>query len=313
MRLLIMRAPKPMTLRRTSTARVLRGGENSKRSAIKPLAARPDPVQRNGQGDLAQLGAMGKAFLILELIASGRRPMPMSDIVAAAGLTKPTAHRITSALAELGFIERDALKRGYVEGPRLVSLALNALLTAAQRTLRHAILKSVSEKVGETCNFGVLTGSEVIYLDRVEAKWPLGLRFEAGSRVPAHCTAIGKLLLALTPEPARRQIMNALPLARYTSRSLTNEGDFAAAIEKIARSEVGIDDQEFIDGVVCVSVPVRTSSGSLIGGIAVSAPEARVSLEQLMKFVPTMRQAAGQLAATYDIYPEQPPKPAASD
>jgi DNA-binding IclR family transcriptional regulator len=253
---------------------------------------------------------MGKAFLILELIASGRRAMPMSDIVAAAGLTKPTAHRITSALAELGFIERDALKRGYVEGPRLVSLALDALQSAAQRTLRHTILKSVSEKVGETCNFGVLAGSEVIYLDRVEAKWPLGLRFEAGSRVPAHCTAIGKLLLALTPEPARRQIVNALPLTRYTSRTLTSIGALATALDRIGQAEIGVDDQEFIDGVICVSVPVRAAAKGLIGGIAVSAPEARVSLDQLMKFVPSMRHAAAQLAATYDIYPEQPARAA---
>lgn len=294
-----------MTLRRTSTAQLLTGGENSKKSKTKLLAVRPVPARRGG-GDLAQLGAMGKAFLILELIASGKRPMPMSDIVAAAGLTKPTAHRITSALAELGFIERDALKRGYVEGPRLVSLALDALQSAAQRTLRHTILKTVSEKVGETCNFGVLAGSEVIYLDRVEAKWPLGLRFEAGSRVPAHCTAIGKLLLALTPEPSRRQIMNALPLTRYTSRSLTSAEAFAAALEKISQSGVGVDDQEFIDGVVCVSVPVRAAVRGLVGGIAVSAPEARVSLDQLMKSVPVMRQAAAQLAATYDIYLEQP-------
>lgn len=299
-----------MTLRRTSTAQLLTGGDSSKKSTNKPLTVRPEAARRDG-GDLAQLGAMGKAFLILELIAKGRRPMPMADIVAAAGLTKPTAHRITSALADLGFIERDALKRGYVEGPRLVSLALDALRSAAQRTLRHTILQSVSEKVGETCNFGVLAGSEVIYLDRVEAKWPLGLRFEAGSRVPAHCTAIGKLLLALTPEAARRQILSALTLTRYTSRSLTTIPALTTALDRIGETEVGIDDQEFIDGVVCVSVPVRAAVKGLVGGIAISAPEARVSLDQLMKFVPVMRQAATHLAVTYDVHTDQQPAKAA--
>lgn len=298
-----------MTVRRSSTAQLLTSGESSKKSETKAIPADAGVARRDG-GDLAQLGAMGKAFLILELVASGRRPMPMADIVSAAGLTKPTAHRITSALADLGFIERDALKRGYVEGPRLVSLALDVLQSAAQRTLRHTILRSVSEKAGETCNFGVLAGAEVIYLDRVEAKWPLGLRFEAGSRVPAHCTAIGKLLLALTPEPARRQILGALTLTRYTSRSLTSLPALIAAIDRIGQSQVGIDDQEFIEGVVCVSVPVRAAEKGLVGGIAISAPEARVSLDQLMKFVPFMRQAAAQLAATYDINLEQPARAA---
>ena len=130
----------------------------------------------------------GDAWILVENL--------LAEIVRASGLTKPTAHRITTMLAEMGFIERDSLKRGLIEGPRLIRLAMNTLTSAAPRNMRHSILRSVSDEIGETCNFGVLAGSEVIYLDRVEAKWPLGLRFEAGSRVPAHCTALGKIVLA---------------------------------------------------------------------------------------------------------------------
>ncbi len=249
--------------------------------------------------ELTQLGAMGKAFMILETVASSKQALTMSEIVRACGLTKPTAHRITTLLTEMRFLEKEPLRRGFIEGPRLIELSLSTLAAAAPRNRRHAILRSISEKTGETCNFGILAGSEVIYLDRVEAKWPLGLRFEAGSRVPAHCTAIGKLLLALLPAHERATAIASLPLSRYTSRSLTDASALNAALDRIARTRTGTDDSEFIDGVVCVSVPVITKSGQVAGGIAVSAPQARVSLQDLLAFVPTMHEAASRLSATF--------------
>lgn len=264
------------------------------------LAAAPARRERSGaMRDMARLGAMGKAFSILEIIAANRQPMSMTEIVRASGLTKPTAHRITGMLAEMGFIERDTLKRGFIEGPRLIALSLATLGAAAPRTLRHTILRSISEQIGETCNFGILVGSEVLYLDRVEAKWPLGLRLEAGSRVPAHCTAIGKLLLSQLPPRERQQTIAAMPLARYTGRSLIDPQHLAEALDRIAATRIGIDDQEFIDGVVCVAVPVAADNGQVIGGIAISAPEARVPLEQALTFIPRMRDAAARLGSTF--------------
>lgn len=242
---------------------------------------------------------MGKAFSIIEIITSAHHPLTIAEIVRSSGLTKPTAHRITAMLADMGFIERDPERRGYIEGPRLIRLAMNTLASSAPRTTRHAILRAVSAGVGETCNFGVLVGTEVVYLDRVEAKWPLSLRLEAGSRVPAHCTAIGKLLLSLLPVKQREQAVAAMHLTRYTPATIVDPIRLGAALDRIRTARVGTDDKEFIEGVVCVSVPVIAEEGHVIGGIAISAPEARVSLEQAMQFVPRMREAASKLASTF--------------
>jgi len=267
-----------------------------------PGAAAQSPTrsdQSQRAGELTQLGTMGKAFTILEILCSQPEPLTMSEIVARTGLTKPTAHRIATMLADMGFIERDTLKRGYIEGPRLIKLSLDILTAAAPRNMRHAILRSVSDEIGESCNFGVLSGAEVIYIDRVEAKWPLGLRFEEGSQVPAHCTATGKLLLALLPERECRQTLASMPLAQYTRRTIVDPDKLRGAIAECARTQTGVDDQEFIDGVVCIAVPVIADNGQVAGGIAVSAPEARVNMEQLHEFLPTMRRAAVQLGKTY--------------
>ena len=105
----------------------------------------------DASADGAPLGASGKALMILELVSAAREPLSMAELVRRSGLTKPTAHRITAALADMGLIERDHWKRGYIEGPRLIKLALDTLTAAAPRALRHSILSALSQEVGETC------------------------------------------------------------------------------------------------------------------------------------------------------------------
>lgn len=254
---------------------------------------------------LLKFGAMGKAFSILETLTGNSHPLSMAELARATGMTKPTAHRIISVLAELGFVERDHGKRGYVEGSRLIQFALDTLKATAPRNIRHTILRALSEETGETCNFGILVGAEVIYLDRIEASRPLGLRFEPGSMVPVHCSAIGKLLLSLEPPERREALLRAMPLTRYTKNSITSIPALLEELDKIRNDQVGVDNQESIEGVVCVAVPVRAADGSTMGGLAVSAPEARVSMEEALSLVPQLRRAGAKLGKTFSLGPIQ--------
>ncbi len=272
------------------------------RSAAKGFAhVGPADAERNEQ--LAELGITGKAFSVLEVVSRNPQPTSMSEIVRLTGMTKPTAHRIVNLLIEMGFMQRDEFDGGFIEGDSLVGLAHRILAAAAPRSLRHTILKRMSELVGETCNYGVLSGGEVIYLDRVEGKWPLGLRFDAGSRVPAHCTAIGKLMLSHLPERELHATIEAMPLSSYSANTITNGADLLDALAEIRRDGIGTDNQEFMHGVVCVAVPVMGEDGRSLGGIAISAPEARMTLNQMLGYVPQMREAAARLSATYSRGP----------
>ncbi|HCX88741.1 MAG TPA: IclR family transcriptional regulator [Gammaproteobacteria bacterium] len=248
---------------------------------------------------LAGLGVTGKAFSVLEVVSQNPQATKMAEIIHGTGMTKPTAHRVVNMLLDMGFLERDDLDNGFIEGTGLVDLAHRTLAAAAPRSLRHSILEGISSQVGETVNYGVLSGSEVIYLDRVEAKWPLGLRFNAGSRVPAHCTAIGKLLLSRMPDSDLRALIESMPRPAYTTNTITDVEPLLSVLENIRRDGIGADDQEFMHGVICVSVPVVDEDGRCFGGIAISAPEARMTLRQMLTHVPQMRKAAENLAAAY--------------
>ncbi len=277
--------------------------DKTKQFSVVESSGRESETGLNDQAEryeqLAGLGVTGKAFSVLEVVSRNPEATRMAEIIRGTGMTKPTAHRVVNMLLDMGFLERDGFDSGFIEGAGLVDLAHRTLAAAAPRSLRHSILQGISEQVGETVNYGVLSGGEVIYLDRVEAKWPLGLRFDAGSRVPAHCTAVGKLLLSRMPDSDLRALLESIPRSAYTANTITAVEPLLSALTGIRRDGIGTDDQEFMHGVVCVSVPVVDADERCFGGIAISAPEARMTLNQMLTYVPQMRQAARNLAATY--------------
>lgn len=241
-----------------------------------------------------------KAVAILEAMANARRPLGVSEIGVLLGLPKPTAHRIVRMLESEGLLQREPGNRRYVPGSRMVQLGLGMVAAAMLRSPRHAILESLSQKIGETCNFGVMTGSHVVYLDRVESAWPFGLRFESGSRVPLHCTSMGKLFLSQLPAQRRSLLLRSIPLHRYTETTIVDLERLEEELESIRAAQVSIDNQEFLAGVVCVAVPVFNPGGQPVAAIAISAPLARMSVQQGLQHVPLLQEASKQLSLTID-------------
>jgi IclR family transcriptional regulator, acetate operon repressor len=248
----------------------------------------------------SQQGAAGgsalKVFAVLECIAAAQRPLAISELAALLGVPKPTMHRIVRQLDSEGLLQREPDSRVYGPGPRLLNFALGAVRSSMRSAPRHAVLEALSAKVGETCNFGMISGSAVLYIDRVEASWPFGLRFEPGSRVPLHCTSVGKLLLSVQPRRRRDELIRATPLARYTENTITDPARLQVELDAIRKRGYSIDNQEFLAGVVCLAVPVRDGKGAICTGLAISAPNARMSIEESVRHLPTLFEAAKQLA-----------------
>ncbi len=241
-----------------------------------------------------------KALAIIETLATARRPLGVSEISVLQGMPKPTAHRIVRMLEREGLLQREPGKRRFVPGARLLRLGLGIISASMLRAPRHAILEALSNEVGETCNFGVMVGSHVVYLDRVESAWPLGLRFEPGSRVPLHCTAMGKLFLSMLPPRKRAALIRAIPLHRYTENTMTDAARLGRELDKIRALKISTDNQEFLAGVVCVAVPVNGRNGQPVAALAISAPLARMTLEQGLRHVSRLQDAAKNLSVTLD-------------
>ena len=158
-------------------------------------------------------------------------------------------------------------------------------------------------ETGETCHIGTIDGNRVIYLDRVEsATWPLQLHLTVGARVPLHATAIGKLFLALAPPRQRRSLLAAVQLTPLTPATITDRGRLEQELESVRRQGFAIDDQEFLPGVVAIAVPILNRRGEIRAGLAVQAPEARMTAATASQHLLRLRQAAEQLRAFADDF-----------
>ena len=240
-----------------------------------------------------------RAFALLETIAGADGPVALQELAAGTSLPKPTVYRMLAMLEAAGLAMREPDGRRISAGPRLVRFALDVQLSAAVRAPRHAILKKLAEEIGETVNLTMLDGSEVVYLDRVETAWPLRMTLQPGSHVPLHCTASGKLLLALLPAARRRRIVAELPLPRYTEQTITDPRALDAELASIRREGRATDNEEYLAGLVCVAVPVSASDGRPVACVAVHAPVARMTLDRALEHVPALRGAATALGGTF--------------
>lgn len=224
-------------------------------------------------------------------------PLTLAELSRTVGLPKATVHRLAGLVEAEGLIERDPLARRYVVAGRFDDLALNALRTAPLHRNRRQLLQRLSERLGETVNLGVLHGGEVMYLERVESAWPLRMELKPGSRVPIHCTAIGKLLLAFAPTAVRERLLMVAALEARTAHTITEPARLREALEATRRRGWSEDDEEFLAGVCCIAVPVRGARAKVLAGLAVSAPTARLPLDRARTMVPDLREAADQLGA----------------
>ena len=146
-----------------------------------------------------------RLFGLIEAIAAKDQLVSLQGLVEETGLPKPTVHRMLQQLETAGLLQREGDGRHYSSGVRLRRLAENLLLNSTHHGARHIVLRRLVEEIGESCNLTALAGSEVVYLDRVETAAPLRFYLHPGSRVPAHCSASGKIFLAqMSPAQAFR-------------------------------------------------------------------------------------------------------------
>lgn len=249
-----------------------------------------------------RLGSMAKAIDIMETVAELPVPTSASTIAEQLRYAKPTAHRIVAGLRDFGLIEREIGNGGLIEGDRLVRLAINVLNSNSSRGPRRIILRNLVERIGETSNIGVLADGEVLYIDRVESHWPLNLRIEPGRRVPIYCTAIGKTLLSQLPKRSLARYLTALDLKMHTETTITSIDTLQRELDEIrANGGLAFDDQEYLSGVVCVSVPIHNAKGRVIAALGVSAPGARWDVETARTHVPAMLDAAARLGKVFSV------------
>lgn len=236
-----------------------------------------------------------RTLLILELIGRRARPISAAEIGRELGLPKQTIHRLCNTLTQEGFLVLD--RKGLRPGRRMREMATGILHGSTSQIARHQILKRLAEQTGETVNFVVPEADGMSYKDRVETDWAFRVQLPVGSHVPFHCTASGKTYLASLKKRDRRKIIEARALSAETPNTITEPARLMEELKVIARRGYALDNEEFIEGMAAIAVPVRDADGRYMASIGVHGPVLRYPAERAEEFAPLLEAAAAEVAA----------------
>jgi IclR family acetate operon transcriptional repressor len=253
-------------------------------------ALAPSPVEINGDTPTLRL------FALLEVVASKDQFFSLQSLVEETNIPKPTLHRMLQQLESAGLLARGADNRQYGTGVRLRKLAENLLLNDTFHGARHGVLRALVNEVGESCNLTALSGSEVMYLDRVETPAPLRFYLHSGSRVPVHCSASGKIFLAGMAPAQRQRLLAHAPLEAFTPKTLTDLDALEEEIKQVKRQGYALDNEEFLPGLLCVAVLVPSVNGRSNLCVAAQAPIMRLGPDKALNLLPSLQRAADALS-----------------
>ncbi len=215
---------------------------------------------------------LDRAFRLLDAFRGAGSDLTLDDLVGRSGLARSTAHRLAGQLVALGALERS--QRGWRLGTTLFELGQ---LVPRQRRLRDvavAYMEDLYEATKETVQLAVLDGDEVLYVEIISGHRKVATPSRRGGRMPAHCTAIGKVMLAFSSDVGRSWISEHQPLAALTPTTVSNPERLARELQDIRRAGLSYDREESTAGLVCVAAPVMAPDGVARAALSVSMPAA---------------------------------------
>jgi IclR family transcriptional regulator, KDG regulon repressor len=261
----------------------------------------PDRTEAATRGSLRDQGgvqSIERAFAILEEVARHRAGIRLGDLSKRVGLHNSTTFHLVKTMVLLGYL-RQMPDKLYRVGRPLFKLAAGALDEVEMVALATPVLDDLSAATQESCHFAVRSGREVIVLARTAGSGPFQLTERAGVVRPAHCTALGKILLAAMGDGQLAKFFEHAALEPFTDKTITDAAELTRQIEEVRRSGVAYDDGEFNAEVRCAAVPVYGFTGQVQGAIGISGPIWRLSIQLLKEKSKLVRNAAASLSKEF--------------
>lgn len=260
--------------------------------SIKPAAG--ERQQGAAKDDRERVGSLARGLRVMEILASRHNGMTLSEMAREAGLTRAGARRFLLTLVATGYAVQE--ERIFRLSPRLISVARIWITGASLWSYAEPYMREVSETLGESCSAAVLSGEDVVYVARVAGRSIVGVALHVGTRLPAHCTSMGKVLLAGLPQAEREACLDRARIEARTVHTVTSRAALGEAIDQAARDGYAVADQELEIGLRSIAVPIRDRNGITVAALNVSTQSARTSLAEMEEtFLPVLKRAAERI------------------
>ena len=243
--------------------------------------------------------SLGRAFAILEEVARHREGIGLADLSKRVGLHNSTAFHLVKTMVSLGYIRQEKDTKRYRVGRPLFALAASSLDEIEMVNVATPVLEDLARDTGESSHFAVRMGDAVTVIARTSGPGAFQLTDRVGVVRPAHCTALGKIILAALRPDQLQRFLARVELTPSTEKSITDIAVLGREIEEIRRSGIAFDDGEFNLEVRCVAVPVRDFTGQIIGALGISGPVWRLSIQALQSRAKMLQGAANRLSADF--------------
>jgi DNA-binding IclR family transcriptional regulator len=239
---------------------------------------------------------LDRAFAILDALASAAHDASLSELAETVKLHKSTVHRLLMILEGYRVVQRDPQTGRYQLGLRLFELGSLAVGNFNVRERARAHLERLVYEVDETVHLCVLDAGEVLYIDKIEPSRSVRMASRVGRRNPAHCTAVGKAMLAWLPEKEVDNILRHHGLPRMTPNTIMTPAELKSELERVRQRGYAIDNEEVEEGVRCLGAAVLDHTGRPIAALSVSAPAFRLPTEKLAAVAASVCLAARLLS-----------------
>lgn len=268
------------------------------------IAKLVQPPQRDIDDDAedrqrAGVQSLGRAFAILEEVARHREGIGLAELSKLVGLHNSTTFHLAKTMVSLGYLRQEKDSKRYRVGRPLFALAASALDEIEMVNVATPILEDMSRETGESAHFAVRMGDAVVVIARTSGPGAFQLTDRVGVVRPAHCTALGKIILASLRLDQLKRFLERVDLKPATEKSITDVPVLLREIADIRRTGVAFDDGEFNPEVRCVAVPVMDFTGQVIGALGISGPIWRMSNQAIQSHVKVVRASANRLSAEF--------------
>ena len=242
--------------------------------------------------------SLSKALRILDTLGDCPGGLGITDLSAALGAPKSTVHRLIATLEAAGYAVFDPPTSRYILGSHVAKLGEQLGSQSPLLTFGVNSLEQLTRKCKEASHLAILEGTEVVYVSREESKEPVRISFGMGHRAPAHCTALGKALLAgLTDAEIRMLYKNQRKLEKLTPHTPISLDQLVSEIGLIRREGIAYDNEEYMAGLRCIAAPIRDYSGRIVAAMSLSMFKHKMTAARKALFKEALLRASAELSA----------------
>lgn len=248
------------------------------------------------------LESADRVLRAIEVFHESTGDLSLSDIADRLSLPKSSVHRLLATLIDHNFIERDPLTRRYRLSIRLFEIGAGIIRERGLQSVAYPVVKDLAHTTGETCHLAVLSGTEVVYIYKVDGASSITMSSHMGGRAPCYATSIGKVLLAWNEEELFARLI-ASGLKSYTNNTITDPGRLMQELEMVRLRGYACDLEEFEQSLRCIAAPVRDHFGRVIAAIGIAGPGWRLSDSRLDELAQVVMEAGSALSHSLGYLP----------